>query len=139
MVQKSIDTKPSGVATGWQGGHSATPDSEKIAKNREKSGKNQEKIRKKEEKLGRKGKNREVSFTLPLLTDRAGYATDKTNLDVNFYFCISTLSREMHSYKCKLGLYWPSHQDIWEFKKWEYVVVVVLNIWGLLLSLKKDF
>ena len=27
------------------------------------------------EKLGRKGKNREGSFTLPLLTDRAGYAT----------------------------------------------------------------
>ena len=33
------------------------------------------KIRKKEEKLGRKVKNREVSFTLTLLTDRAGYAT----------------------------------------------------------------
>ena len=31
---------------------------------------------KKEEKLGRKGKNREGSFTLPLLTDRAGYATE---------------------------------------------------------------
>ena len=33
------------------------------------------KIGKKEEKLGRKGKNQEVFFTLPLLTDRAGYAT----------------------------------------------------------------
>ena len=33
------------------------------------------KIGKKEEKLGRKGKNRKGSFTLPLLTDRAGYAT----------------------------------------------------------------
>ena len=43
-----------------------------------KSGKKREKIRKKrekEDKSGRKGKNREVSFTLPLLTDRAGYAT----------------------------------------------------------------
>ena len=33
------------------------------------------KIGKKEEKLGRKGQNREGSFTLPLLTNRAGYAT----------------------------------------------------------------
>ena len=33
------------------------------------------KIRKKEEKSGRKDKNRDGSFTLPLLTDRAGYAT----------------------------------------------------------------
>ena len=33
------------------------------------------KIRKKEEKSGRKGKNREGYFTLPLLTDRTGYAT----------------------------------------------------------------
>ena len=53
---------------GLQGGQSATPDSEKIIKNQEKSGKIQEKSR-------RKGKNREVSFTLPLLTDRAGYTT----------------------------------------------------------------
>ena len=54
-----------------QWGQSATPDSENFAKNREKEGK----IRKKEEKSGRKGKNREGSFTLPLLTERAGYAT----------------------------------------------------------------
>ena len=39
----------------------------------QKSGKNQEKSEKKE-KSGRKGKNREASFTLPLLTDKAGYA-----------------------------------------------------------------
>ena len=39
----------------------------KIGENQEKSGK--------EEKSGRKGKNQEVSFTLPLLTDGAGYAT----------------------------------------------------------------
>ena len=50
------------------GGQSATPDSEKFAKNREKEGKNQE-------KSGKKRKNREGSFTLPLLTDRAGYTT----------------------------------------------------------------
>ena len=59
----------SGVATGGgggggQGGQSATPDSEKIAKNQEKEGKYQE-----------KGKNRESFFTLPLLADRAGYTT----------------------------------------------------------------
>ena len=50
---------------------SATPDSEKFAKKRGKSGK----IGEKEQKSGRKGKNREGSFTLPLLTDRDGYAT----------------------------------------------------------------
>ena len=62
----------SGVATGGaSGGQSATPDSKKFAKNREKEGK----VREKEEKSGRKGKNREGSLTLPLLTDRAGYAT----------------------------------------------------------------
>ena len=65
----------SGVATGGQGGQSATPDSEKFAKNQEKEGKNQEKS----EKRGRIGKkrqqSRECSFTLPLLTDRAGYAS----------------------------------------------------------------
>ena len=58
---------------GGQGGPSATPDSEKFAKNREKEG-NHEKSGKKEEESGRKGKNREDSFTLPLLTDRAGYS-----------------------------------------------------------------
>ena len=41
-----------------------------LPKNQEKEGKNQE-------KEGRKGKNLEGSFTLPLLTDRAGYATAK--------------------------------------------------------------
>ena len=42
-------------------------------------GEKREQIRKKEEKSGRKGKNREGSFTLPLLTDRAGYATGTGN------------------------------------------------------------
>ena len=54
---------------GGQRGQSATPDGKKIAKIRG------EKIRKKEEESGRKVKNREGSVTLPLLTDRAGYAT----------------------------------------------------------------
>ena len=63
----------SGVATGGGGarGQSATPDSEKFAKDRKKEGK----IGKKEEKSGKKGKSREGSFTLPFLTDRAGYAS----------------------------------------------------------------
>ena len=52
-------------------GQNAPLDSEKFAKNQEKQGEN----RGKEEKLGGKGKNREGSYTLPLLTDRAGYAT----------------------------------------------------------------
>ena len=46
------------------------------AKKMQKIGETREKIWKKEEKSGRKGKNREGSFTLPLLTDRAGCATD---------------------------------------------------------------
>ena len=50
-------------------------------KNQEKEGRNQEKIKKKE-KLGRNGKNWDGSFTLPLLTDRAGYATGGTLLGV---------------------------------------------------------
>ena len=71
----------------WGGkrGQSVTPVSEnlpRIWKKREKirknRGKKSGKIGKKEEKSGRKGKNWEVSFTLPLLTDRAGYATDCT-------------------------------------------------------------
>ena len=64
----------SGVATGGAGGQSATPDSEKNAKNREKEGK----IRKNREKrgeIGKKGQKSVSFFTLPLLTDRAGYTT----------------------------------------------------------------
>ena len=48
----------------------------KRGKNQEKPGGNQEKLGKKEEKSGRNGKNREISVTLPLLTDRAGYASE---------------------------------------------------------------
>ena len=59
----------SGVATGGQGGDRVPPSSEKFAKNRQKErgkiGKNKKKNRKK----------RQGSFTLHLLTDRAGYTT----------------------------------------------------------------
>ena len=51
----------SGVATGGARGQSATPDSEKIAKNREKRGKSG-KIGEKAEKSGREGKNWEGFF-----------------------------------------------------------------------------
>ena len=46
------------------------PNSEKFAKNQEKK-----KKLGKRKNWGRKGKNWEGSFTLPFLTDRAGYAT----------------------------------------------------------------
>ena len=62
----------SGVATGVVRGAECHPWQQKKC---QKSGKIQEKSGKKEEKSGRKVKNREVSFTLTLLTDRAGYAT----------------------------------------------------------------
>ena len=48
---------------------SAPLDIKKFAKKREK-------IRKKREKMGKKRKYWEGSFTLPLLTDRAGYTTE---------------------------------------------------------------
>ena len=48
----------------------------KIWKKEEKIGKKRRKIEKKEEQSGRKGQNRDVFFTLPLLTNKAGYATD---------------------------------------------------------------
>ena len=65
----------SGIATGgskgaeWQCPSWQQKIEKKFGKNRGKSGKHQEK----EEKLGRKGKNWEGSFTLSILTDRAGY------------------------------------------------------------------
>ena len=65
----------SGVATGGQGGQSAPPDSENFAKNQGKEGeigKNREKEENREEKAK---SGRFFFFTLPLLTDRAGYAT----------------------------------------------------------------
>ena len=64
-----------------KGGRVPPLTAKKFAKNQEKRGKigkNQEKIGKKEEKsgMGWKGKNREDSSTLPLLTERAGYASE---------------------------------------------------------------
>ena len=69
----------SGVATGVARGSRVPP---LTAKNLPKIGENRKKIRKhekKKDKSGRKGKNQEVSFTLPLLADRAGYATAPPN------------------------------------------------------------
>ena len=65
----------SGVATGGLRGQSAPLDSEKFAKNWEKEGESQEKSGKRGKKSGKRWKNREGSFTFPLLTDRADYAT----------------------------------------------------------------
>ena len=77
----------SGVATGGQrGGQSAPIDSKTITKKSGKRGKN----RKKRGKIGKKRQQLGRSFTLPLLIDRAGYATDVRN--VIFYL-----------YKPKLG------------------------------------
>ena len=66
----------SSVASGRR---QSTPlESKKFAKNQEKEEKNWGKKEKnqEEEKLGRKGKNRQGSFTLLLLTEKAGYATE---------------------------------------------------------------
>ena len=57
---------------GVTGGEEREAVGKKLGKRRKKSGK----IGKKEEKPGRKDKNQEGSFTLPLLIDRAGYATE---------------------------------------------------------------
>ena len=57
--KSTINVINSGVATGGQGEQSATPDSEKFAKNRKK----EEKIRKYREKRGRIGKKRKKSGT----------------------------------------------------------------------------
>ena len=65
-------TSTSDVATGGQGGRVPPLTAKNLPKNQEKEGENQEK----EGKIGKKRKNHEGSFTLPLLTDRAGYATD---------------------------------------------------------------
>ena len=69
---------------GWQRGGRVPPltakNLPKIGKKRGKSrkiGEKTGKIGKKRGKSGRKGKSWEVAFTLPLLTDRAGYATDR--------------------------------------------------------------
>ena len=62
----------SGIAIGGPRGQSAALDSKKFAKNQEKEGENQEKSGKKREKSGKRRTNPEGSFTLPLLTDRAG-------------------------------------------------------------------
>ena len=67
----------SDVATRGPWGVECHPWQRKICQKSGKRGKNQGKSGKKRKKSGRKGKNQEVSFTLPLLTDRAGYATGR--------------------------------------------------------------
>ena len=65
------------MVTGGQDGEECHPAAKKYAKNRGKEVEHRRKEGKnwtKEGTLGRKGKNREGSFTLPLLTDRDGYA-----------------------------------------------------------------
>ena len=57
---------------GGKGGRVSPLTAKKKCQKSGKRGKNQEKLGK---KSGKKRKNREVSFTLPLLTDTAGYAT----------------------------------------------------------------
>ena len=71
----------SGEGGGEAGGRVPPPTAKKLPKNQKKQGKNWEKIRKRgknEKNLGRKGKNWESSFTLPLLTERDGYATENS-------------------------------------------------------------
>ena len=55
------------------------------AKNLPKNGKKSGKIGKKEEESGSKGKNREGSYTLPLLTVRAGYATSYQTMIIQLF------------------------------------------------------
>ena len=62
----------SSVARGQGGGQSAPLTGKRNCQKLGERGGNREK----EEKLGREGKKQEGSFTLPLLTDWAGYATD---------------------------------------------------------------
>ena len=61
-----------GIAMGGQGGRMHPLTAKKNAKNWETGGENQEK----EEKSQEKEEKLEGSFTLPLLTEWAGYATD---------------------------------------------------------------
>ena len=70
--QRKGNVGTSGIATGGSKGGQR-----KIAKNREKEGKNQEKSRKKMKNREEKAKIGKAlsNFVLPLLTDRAGYAT----------------------------------------------------------------
>ena len=59
-----------------RGGAECHPWQRKFAKNQGKRG-----------KIGKRQKSREVSFTLPLLTDRAGYATDYMSLGCSKRSC----------------------------------------------------
>ena len=76
--QTKFPPHPSGVARIGAKGALDSEKMSKIGKKRGKLGKGEEKLGKnweKVEKSGRKGQNRKGSFTLPLLTNRAGYTT----------------------------------------------------------------
>ena len=115
----------SGVATGVARGADCHPWQRKIC---QKSGK----IGEKEEKSGRKGKNREGSFTLPLLTDRSGYATAfhapcREPYDLAWFHIFDVtpqsilhVSSILHSYSiectftaCSVSLLFPNKVTIW--------------------------
>ena len=68
----------SGVATGGHGGAECPLTAKNLPKIREREGESQKKEGKikKKRKNQKKRQNRERFITLPLLTDRAGYATD---------------------------------------------------------------
>ena len=85
----------SGVATGVVRGGRVPPltSKKKCQKSGKRAKKNQKKSGKNQKKLGKKRKNREVSFTLPLVTDRAGYATGWRSLKSTCYRFINMICR----------------------------------------------
>ena len=85
---------------GGQGGQSAPLTAKKLPKIEKKG----EKDGKKREKIGKKRKNREGSFTLPLLTDRAGYATDAQKLWIKRHGSEDTVEfKQQYVYSAKKG------------------------------------
>ena len=101
----------SGVTTGGQGGQSAPL----TAKHLRKIGKRGEKIRKKREKegekSGKKSKNREGSFTLPLLTDRTGYADESDRIKIA-EICFPSWMNMLEK-RCILMIYSPFFKKIY--------------------------
>ena len=71
LKKLKLSLECSGLAMGGQGDRVPSLTAKNLPKIGGKKGKNQKKVG----KIGKKRNNREGSFTLPLLTDRAGYAT----------------------------------------------------------------
>ena len=87
--------------------------------------KNSGKIGKKEEKSGRKVKNREVSFTLTLLTDRAGYATANDGEPHLLYYMLYTSFRSTkHSYAMQHIKRW----DLAEATCFSFITMIIVNV-----------